>query len=114
MRISIIYVRLIKKMHNIEVPNSVAFIMLGILATVAAVYTATTIVSNKHKKDLFKYGGYLIGGMVVGGGLGLGVALASNLNLGEFWELGATLAGCILGGFVASYVYARRRSRVNN
>ena len=106
-------VEIVKNMHNIEVPHSVALIMLGILATVAVAYIAIAISTNKNKIDLFKYGGHLIAGMFLGGGLGLGLALVSKLKFGEFWELLPTLAGCVLGGFVASYVYAYRRSRAN-
>jgi len=101
-------------MHNIEVPNSIALIMLGILATVATVYIVTAIRTDKNKKDLIKYCGHLIVGMVIGGGVGLGLALASNLHFGEFWELGPTFAGCVLGGLAASYIYARKKDRANN
>ena len=100
-------------MHNIEVPNSVALIMLGILAIVAASYTFTGIRTDKNRKDLSKYSGILIIGMVVGGAIGLGLALASKLQFGEFWEFWPTLGGCVLGGFIASYVYARKGRKTN-
>ena len=98
-------------MQNIEVPNSIGLAMLGILATVAAAYTATALRRNKDNKDLLKYGGHLIAGMALGGGIGLGIAVISNLNFGEFWEFLPTLGGSILGGLAGSWKYARELTR---
>jgi len=85
--------------------------MLGILATVAAVYTTIAFKRSKDKKDVMKYGGHLISGMALGGGIGLGIAVVSNLNFGEFWELWPTLGGCFLGGLAGSWKYARELNK---
>ena len=98
-------------MHNIEVPNSIALMMLGILATVALVYTVIAFRRSKDKKELVRYGGHLISGMVLGGGIGFGIAVISGLHLGEFWELGPMFGGSILGGLAASWIYARKLTK---
>jgi len=51
-------------MHNVEVPDSVALVMLGILVTVAAIYTATAIRSDSKKKEVIECNGHLIVGQM--------------------------------------------------
>lgn len=79
--------------------------MLGTLVIVAVCYTAIAIRRDNEKKDTANYLNHLIVGMIVGGFIGLSVAVASNLNFGEFWEFKPAFVGCVLGGLAGSYWY---------